>query len=85
MLNRAAMTAVLGGVIFMVIGLILASTVIEAAVSAGTNPSIDSFTGAKSLNDLFPLVYYAILLSGSIGLLSVGGLGLAGRGPLGRG
>ena len=41
-------------------------------------------TGAKSLNDLFPLVYYAVLLSGAIGLLAVGGFGLAGRGPLGR-
>ena len=83
-MNRAAMTAVLGGVIFMVLGLILSSTIIDAAVSSGGNTSIGSFTGAKSLNDLFPLVYYAILLSGSIGLLAVGGTGLAGRGPLGR-
>ena len=84
-MNRGAMTAVLGGVIFMVLGLILSSTIIDAAVSSGSNASIGSFTGAKSLNDLFPLVYYAVLLSGSIGLLSIGGLGLAGRGPLGRG
>ena len=83
-MNRQAMTAVLGGVLFMVIGLILSGTIIEATVSSGTNTGIGSFTGAKSLNDLFPLVYYAILLSGSIGLLSVGDLGLAGRGPLGR-
>ncbi len=74
--------ALLVGVIFMVLALILAGTIIDAATTAGTNADISSYTGALSLNNLFPFIYYAVTLIASVGLIGVGGAGLAGKGPL---
>jgi len=77
--------ALLSGVLILVIGLVLASTIISSAVTAGTTTSIGSFSGAQSINDLMPLLYYAGLAVSSLGLMGIGGAGVAGRGPLGRG
>jgi len=82
---KSGFVALLSGVLIMVIGLVLASTIISSAVTAGTTTSIGSFSGAQSINDLMPLLYYAGLAVSSLTLMGIGGAGVAGRGPLGRG
>ena len=79
---KTSFLALLGGVLVMVVGLILASTIISTAVTAGTSTGIGSFTGAQSINDLMPLLYYAGLAISSLSLMGIGGAGIAGRGPL---
>jgi len=68
--------AVIGGVITLVIGMVLASTVNTQAASTGAAANIGSFTGAQALNDLIPLVYIAAIV--------MGGAGYMGMGPMGR-
>ena len=51
--------AVTWGVIVIVLGLVLESTILSQAASAGSNSDIGSFSGAQSLNDLVPLIYNA--------------------------
>ena len=64
---------IVGGVISLIIGMVLASTVISAAVTAGTATGIGSFVGAQSLNDLVPLVYYAVVVMLGVGMIGTGG------------
>jgi len=81
---KSGFIALLSGVLILVIGLVLASTIISSAVTAGTSTGIGSFTGAQSINDLMPLLYYAGLAVSSLSLMGIGGAGVAGKGPLGR-
>lgn len=83
-MNWAAIGAIFGALLVMVIGLVLAGTVISVAVTAGTVTGIGSFTGAQSLNNLMPLLYYFILIALSVSGMAIGGAGLAGKGPLSR-
>ena len=80
---KQAFMAIIGGVLVLVVGLVLSGTILSRAASSGSDASIGSFAGAQALNDLVPLMYYAVLVLFSVGLLSVGGAGLANRGPLG--
>ena len=77
-----AMTALIFGVLIIVIGLVLESTILTTATTAGGNANIGSFSGAQDLNDLVPLVYNAAVVVMGVGLIGLGGAGLAGRGPL---
>jgi hypothetical protein len=77
--------AIIGGVITLVVGLVLETTVITEATTAGSNAKIGSFSGAQSLNDLVPLIYNAAIVMLGIGMMGVGGAGFVGRGPLGSG
>ena len=76
--------AVIGGVITLVIGMVLASTVNTQAASTGAASNIGSFTGAQALNDLIPLVYIAAIVMVGVGLIGMGGAGYMGVGPMGR-
>ena len=76
---------IVGGVMTVVIGMVLANVIIDQAATSGDNPKIGSFSGAQSLNDLIPLVYYAAVVMIGVGLIGIGGAGLAGRGPMGGG
>ncbi len=78
-------TALVIGLLTVVIGLILSSIVNTQAASTGAATNIGSFSGAQSLNDLVPLVFVAAIVMIGVGLMAVGGLGAAGRGPLKRG
>lgn len=80
---KGAILAIVGGVITLVVGLVLESTVITQATTAGTHASIGSFAGSKALNDLTPLAYNAAVVMIAVGLIGLGGAGLTGRGPLG--
>ncbi len=75
------MTALIFGVLIIVVGLVLESTILSQATTAGSNPNIGSFSGAQDLNDLVPLVYNAAIVVMGVGLIGIGGLGMAGIGP----
>jgi len=74
--------ALIGGVIFLVLGLVLESTIIGSAATAGSNTRIGSFSGAQDVNDIIPLIYNAGILIAGLGIMFTGMAGIAGRGPL---
>ncbi len=80
-MNRQ-MTALIFGVLIIVVGLVLESTILAQAASAGSNANIGSFSGAQDLNDLVPLVYNAAVVVMGVGLIGMGAAGLAGKGPI---
>lgn len=65
-----------GGVIFLIFGLILAEPIITTATAAGSDDEIASFTGSKALNDLLPFVYYAVVLVAGVGMIGGGFISL---------
>jgi hypothetical protein len=76
--------AIVGGVVALVIGMVLMTTVQDQAATTGSSANIGSFSGARSINDLVPLVYISAILLLGVALFAIGGAGFAGRGPLGR-
>ena len=78
-------TAIIMGVIVIVVGLVLETTVLSQASTAGSNANIGSFSGAQSLNDLVPLIYNAAVVMLGVGMMAIGAAGFAGRGPMGSG
>jgi len=75
-------TAIILGVITIVVGLVLETTILSQAATAGSNTNIGSFSGAQSLNDLVPLIYNAAVVMLGVGMMSIGAAGFMGRGPL---
>ena len=82
MTMRTPVIALLSGVLVLVLGLVLATTVLSQAATAGSSTNIGSFSGVQSINDLVPLIFYFGLIFMGLGLMGVGGAGIAGRGPL---
>ena len=76
--------SIIMGVIVIVVGLVLETTILSTAASAGSNAQIGSFSGAQSLNDLVPLIYNAAVVMLGVGMMGIGAAGFAGKGPLGR-
>lgn len=76
--------SVIGGVITIVIGLVLFSTVISTAATSGSNTRIGSFTGTQDVNDLVPLVYVSVIVVLAVAMIGAGVGGAAGYGPLRR-
>ncbi len=74
--------AIVGGVIALVIGMVLMTTVLDQASTTGAAANIGSFSGTRSINDLIPLVYISAILLLGVGLFALGGAGIVGRGPL---
>ena len=70
------------GVIVIVAGLVLETSVPSQASTAGSNANIGSFSGAQSLNDLMPLIYNAAAVMLVVGMMAIGAAGFAGRGPM---
>lgn len=77
-------TAIVLGLITIVIGLILSSIVNSQAATTGSAANIGSFSGAQAMNDLVPLLFYVAIVGIGVGLMGVGFAGAAGRGPLRR-
>lgn len=75
---------VVGGMVVFIIGLIIAGVVNSIAATQGVNANIGSFSGAKSLNDLLPTLFYIGLLIVGLGAMGIGAAGAVGRGPTGR-
>ena len=70
---------VIAGVLVLVIGLVLASTILNQAATAGSATNIGSFSGAQDLNDLVPLIYYTVIVTLGVVLIGIGGVGMARR------
>ena len=79
---RSSMTALIFGVLIIVVGLVLESTILSQAATAGSSANIGSFSGAQDLNDLVPLVYNAAVVVMGVGLIGLGAAGIGGKGPL---
>jgi len=73
--------ALIVGVLFLVIGLVLEGTIIAQAVTSGETTGIGSFAGAGALNNLIPLVYNAVVVVAGVGLIGIGVAGAVGMGP----
>ena len=69
--------AVVGGVLTIVVGLVLSNTILSQAAASGSSANIGSFSGAQALNDLVPLIYYAVVVLIGVGLMGVGARGIA--------
>ena len=76
--------SIIMGVIVIVVGLVLETTILSQATTAGSNANIGSFSGAQSHNDLVPLIYNAAVVMLGGGMMAIGAAGFAGRGPMGR-
>ena len=63
-------TSIIMGVIVIVVGLVLETTILAQAATAGSNANIGSFSGAQSLNDLVPLIYNASEIQHSRAMIS---------------
>jgi len=82
-MQQGRIVSIIMGVIVIVVGLVLESTILSQAASAGSNADIGSFSGAQSLNDLVPLIYNAAVVMLGVGMMAIGAAGFAGRGPMG--
>ena len=78
----ARIMAIIMGVITIVVGLVMSDVVLSQAATSGADANIGSFTGARSFNDLVPVIYFAALVIISVGLIGLGAAGLAGSGPM---
>lgn len=65
---------VLGGMVTIVVGATLAGITIDTAATTGANTNIGSFSGAKSFNDLLPLVFYIGLIVVGLGAMGIGAI-----------
>ena len=81
-MQNQRITSIIMGVIVIVVGLVLETTILSQAATAGSNANIGSFSGAQSLNDLVPLIYNAAVVMLGVGMMAIGVAGFAGRGPM---
>ena len=79
------LSLLIGGLLFMVLALAFAPTLLSFAATAGSDGNVGSFSGVQNMNDLVPLGYYMGVVIGGLTAMGIGGAGLAGRGPMGRG
>ena len=64
---------IIGGMVSFIIGLIVAGVVNSIAATQGVAPNIGSFSGAQSINDLIPTIFYIGLLVLGLGAMGIGG------------
>jgi hypothetical protein len=72
----APIVTLIAGVLFLVFGLILSDIVLSQAATSGGSATIGSFSGAQSMNDLVPFIYYAVVVIGGVGLIGIGAKGM---------
>ena len=75
-------TAIILGVVTIVIGLIVSGIVDSQAATSGGNAEIGSFAGAKAINDLLPLIIRVVVLMVGVGMIGIGTAGFARVGPM---
>ncbi len=66
-----SMTGIIFGVLIIVVGLVLESTILNQAATAGELEAMGSFGGARDLNNLVPLVYVASVVTLGVGLIGI--------------
>ncbi len=69
--NTASITTVMVGLLFMVIGLALLTTIMTSASTAGASAVAGSFTNATSISDLAPLVFAAVVIVGGASMIGL--------------
>lgn len=69
--NTASITTVMVGLLFMVIGLALLTTIMTSAATAGASSVAGSFTNATSISDLAPLVFAAVVIVGGASMIGL--------------
>ncbi|HAA96045.1 MAG TPA: hypothetical protein DCE26_10220 [Dehalococcoidia bacterium] len=74
-MQQQRIVSIIMGVIVIVVGLVLESTILSQAASAGSNANIGSFSGAQSLNDLVLLIYNASVVMLGVGMMAIGAAG----------
>jgi hypothetical protein len=70
------MSLVIGGVIVLVLGIILADVVIDTTTAALTNASIGSFAGASAIGGLIPFIYFTVVILLAVGMMGIGARGM---------
>lgn len=73
-----------GGLVTFIILSVFAPIVLDNFATSGANTNIGSFSGAKSFNDLFPMLFYIGGMFISFGAMGVGAVQTV-RGRLGSG
>ena len=68
--SNAPFMALITGVVFLLVGLIVGPIVVGQAATAVTG--IGSFAGATAMKDLIPFLYYVILVIVSVGMIGWG-------------
>ena len=69
--NTQSITTVMVGLLFMVIGLALLTTIMTSASTAGASAVAGSFTNATSISDLAPLVFAAVVIVGGASMIGL--------------
>ena len=77
-------TSIIMGVIVIVVGLVLETTILSQAAIASGNANIGLFSGAQPLDDLVPLIYNAAVVMLGVGMMEIAAAGFTGRGPMRR-
>ncbi len=78
---RLNLGLIIGGVITFIFILVLAPTILSGAATSGASTSIGSFQGTKSINDLYPLLYYVAGIGIALAAMGMGAAGVSGKGP----
>lgn len=80
---QARITAIILGVVVLMIGMIVAGILDSTASDAGASTKpIGSFAGAKPLNDLIPTLIRVVLVMVGVGMIGIGTAGFARVGPM---
>ena len=79
---RGGITAIIAGLVVMILFGTLSGTVLSTFATAGAESKIGSFGSTRDVNDLIPLIWYIGGMVIGVGLMIMGGLGVAGRGPI---
>lgn len=74
-MGRGNVILLVMGLIVFVIGTILLGIEIDTAETTGAKTNIGSFTGVRSVNDLFPLIFAAAVILIGLGMMLGGGRG----------
>lgn len=72
------MVLMIGGVLVLVFGILLADVVIDTTTTALTNASIGSFAGASAIGGLIPFIYFTVIILVAVGMMGVGARGMFG-------
>lgn len=73
-----------GGLMVFILALIMLGIASDTAATTGALTSIASFTGLRSINNLYPLIFGIAGIVVGLAAMGLGGAGAAGYGPMGR-
>jgi hypothetical protein len=74
--TRDQIALIIGGVLALVFGILLADVVIDTTTTALTNASIGSFAGASAIGGLIPFIYFTVVILLAVGMMGIGAKGM---------